>query len=179
MKDRRLAANYAEALLDLVEGSEADTADRILSGIAEAFRTTPGFRALMRDPAVDRDRRKQVLFGIADGAEAPRTVRNFLGVVADHNRAAALPSIAEMFHRLREERMGVVRVDMATAVPLADELRQRPESALARRTGQQVRVSYRVQPDLIGGAVARVGSRIYDGSLKTQIAQLRQRMAQD
>lgn len=179
MKDRRLAANYAEALLDLLDTSEADAADRVLGGIAEAFGTTPGFRNLMRDPAVDRDDRKKVLFGIAEAASAPRSVRNFLGVIADHNRTSSLPSIAELFHELREERLGVVRVDMATALPLSEDLRSRTERALSSRTGRQVRVAYRVEPDLVGGAVARIGSRIYDGSLKTQIAQLRQRMAQD
>lgn len=179
MRDRRLASNYAEALLGLLDAGEAAAADTLLEGLAAAFRDGGGFRNLMRDPAIDREVRKKVLVGIADASSAPRSVRNFLAIIADHNRTVALPSIAERFHQLREERLGIVRVEMATAVPLSDDLRRRTESALAHRTGHEVRVSYRVQPELIGGAVARVGSRIYDGSLRTQIAQLRQRMAQD
>lgn len=178
MKDRRLAANYAEALLDLVSAEEADAADSLLTAIAQAFKNEP-FRDLMCDPAIERETRKHVLYGIADKAGTPRNVRNFLGLVVDHNRTPVLPAIAQLFHEMREDRLGIVRVEMATAVALDEALRQRTEAALAKSTGRQVKVAYRVQPDLVGGAVARVGSRIFDGSLKTQIAQLRQQMAQD
>ncbi len=180
MKDRRLASNYAGALLSiLTDPVQAEQADSFLQALRGAIDSSQEFRDLLRDPAVPRTARRKVLAALAAEKAMPATVRNFLGVVVDHNRTDALGDIATAFHRLREERLGVVPAEVVTAAPLGDDLRRRVQSALEARSGQKVRLTCRVQPDLIGGAVTRIGSRIFDGSLRTQLQQLRRRMVQE
>ena len=180
MKHRKLAANYAGALLSiLTDDQQAAQADAFLQALRQAFGQSSEFRELLRDPAAPRVGRKKVLMALAEQSGAPVAVRNFLGVLADHNRAAVLPEIAETFRQLWEQRQGIVPVTLTTAAPLGDDLRQRAQAALERRTGQRVRLDCKVDPALLGGAVARVGSRLFDGSLKTQLQQLRQHMAHD
>ena len=179
MRNRRLAANYASALLSLLtDETEAGRAEEFLDGLADAMDRSPEFRDLLRDPSIAKEARRDVVLALAERHEAPRHVRNFLGVIADHNRTGVIDEIAAEFKLARETRMGVVPVELTTARPLSDELRDRAAAALRDRTGKQVRLRCKVDESLIGGAIARVGSRVYDGSLKTQLHHLRERMVQ-
>ena len=109
----------------------------------------------------------------------PRQVVNFLRTLVDHRRTPVLPSIAQLFHEERERAAGVVPAEIATAVPLDDALRRRAQQALERATGKRVRLSSRTDPGLIGGAVTKVGSVVYDGSLRTRLDRLRTTMVQE
>jgi F-type H+-transporting ATPase subunit delta len=180
MKDRKLATRYARALLDsLPNESEAERAGSFLAALRAALEESADLRGLLFDPAVPRATRKGALRSLAEQAAVPRQVANFLETVVDHNRTAALPSIAEVFHERREERIGVVPAVLTTAWPLPDELKQRTLRAIETMTGRRVRLNVEVDPNLIGGAVTRIGSEIHDGSLRTQLAQLRRRMLEE
>ena len=106
-------------------------------------------------------------------------VANFFSAVVNHNRTTSLPSIAEVFHEEREAAMGVVPADITTAQPLSDDLKQRTLRTLEQITGRKVRLASQVDPEILGGAVTRIGSTVYDGSLRTQLAQLRRKMTQE
>ena len=80
---------------------------------------------------------------------------------------------------MREEALGIAPAEITTATPLTDDQRQRAESAIQKLTGLDVRLTCKVEPEMIGGAVTRIGSTIYDGSLRTQLQQLRRRMAEE
>lgn len=180
MKDRKLAIRYARALLESLPGEgEAEQADGFLTALRGALDESAELRGLLFDPAVPRATRKSVLRKLADENAMPRQVGNFLATVVDHNRTAALASIAEVFHERREARAGVVPAEIATAWPLSEDLKARTLRALEKITGRKVRLTTRVEPDLIGGAVTRIGSEVHDGSLRTQLAQLRRRMSQE
>lgn len=179
MRGRKLATRYARALLDSVGVEGAPAAEAFLAGLAEAIRTTPDLKDILLNPAVPSAAKRRSLTALAEQAGAPARVKSFMAVVVDHGRADHLIQIAETFREAREELEGIVPVVVEAAKPMPPDLQQRTRAALERLTGKKVRLTIDVVPDLIGGAVARVGSKVYDGSLKTQLNVLRQRMSGD
>jgi F-type H+-transporting ATPase subunit delta len=180
MIDRKLASRYARALLSsLPDSRAAEMADRFLTVIRESLEESPEFRELLFDPAVPKRAREQLLRTLAERAEMPHQVANFLATVVEHNRATSLTSIAEVFHSEREAAAGIVPAQITTAWPLTDDLKQRTLRALEQMTGRKVRLTASVDGSILGGAVTKVGSTVYDGSLKTQLEQLRRKMTQE
>ena len=180
MKDRNLAARYAQALLAaLPDHRAAETAGDFLDGVAEVFDRSPEFRDVLLNPAIGRDQRKRVLGALAEAHGAPREVRNFLFTVADHDRLSALPAMAAVFREARERHLGVVPAVVTTAAGIAPDLAARLTDSLTRLTGRNVRLEWKVDPAVLGGAVTQVGSTVYDGTVRTQLSRLRRRMAEE
>ena len=180
MKDRKLASRYARAMFDVVsEPGTLERVDSFLSSLAESMSVSREIRDFLLDPAVGQADRKKLMDALCDQHQLPAEARRFLHLVIDQGRTAALPSIAEVFHELREEAMGIVTAEMTTATPLADDMKQRAQSALEKMTQKRVRLECSVDPELIGGAVTRIGTKIYDGSLRTQLGELRRKMAEE
>jgi F-type H+-transporting ATPase subunit delta len=180
MTDRKLASRYARALLSsLSDFHLAEQADHFLTAVRQSLDESAEFRDLLYDPAVPRATRAQVLRTLAERAEMPTQVANFMATIVDHNRTTSLPSIAEVFHELREEAAGIVPAEVTTASPLTGELKERTMRALEQMTGRKVRLTTHVDPKILGGAVTRIGSNVYDGCLKTQLDQLRRKMTQE
>lgn len=180
MKDRKLAIRYARALLSTYPDPNAavDT-DLFLQELAKAMRGSSEFRNFLLDPAYSRDDRKKVLGSLVEQAGVPAKVGRFVDLLVDKNRIAALPSIAAVFHEERETAMGIVPAEIVTASPMTDEMTRRAQSAMERMTGRKIRLACNVDPALIGGAVTKIGSTVHDGSLRTQLAKLRSKMAQE
>ncbi len=180
MKDRRLASRYARALLAaLASSAAADSADEFLAALADALRRSPELRDVLVNPAVPRSAKKAVLAALVEGRALPREVRGFLFVVVDHGRADVLPAIADAFREEKQRAEGIVPAAVTSAAPLAPETVERARVALEKLTGRKVRLTCAVEPSLLGGAVTRIGSVVYDGSLRTQLAALRRRMAEE
>jgi F-type H+-transporting ATPase subunit delta len=106
-------------------------------------------------------------------------VEKFLATIVDNRRVADLPAIADAFHEARETAAGVVPATITTARPIDATLQTRLRASLERLTGRSVRPTWEVDPALVGGVVSRVGSNVYDGSLKTRLEGLRRRMAEE
>jgi F-type H+-transporting ATPase subunit delta len=100
-------------------------------------------------------------------------VRNFLFVVIDHRRVHELKSIIEAFENLADERLGYVRADVASAQALPEAQKAALEAQLSRLAGKKTRLRYSTDPALVGGVVAKVGSTVYDGSVRGQLERLR------
>ena len=180
MKDRKLAIRYARALLSAIPDREtARKVDDFLYALGGEMTVSAEFRELLLDPAVPRDDRVRLLTTLSGRFEMPGEVSRFLETVVDNRRVAVLPQIAEMFRALREEAAGIVPATMTTARPLSDELQEKARSALESMTGKEVKLTCDVEPGLLGGAVTRIGSTIYDGSLRTQLAVLRRKMVEE
>jgi F-type H+-transporting ATPase subunit delta len=180
MTDRKLASRYARALLaSLADDEAAEDADRFLTVIRESLNESADFRDLLYDPAVPRTTRVQVLRTLADQAGMVPQVANFLATIVEHNRTTSLPSIAEVFHEVREEAAGIVPAEITTAWPLTDDLKERTLRVLEQITGRKVRLTANLDPGILGGAVTRVGTTVYDGSLETQLKKLRRKMTQE
>jgi len=179
MKDRNLASRYARALLAALPADRAAEAEEFLQALAEGMRNSAEFRDLLLNPAVPRTSRVDVLVDLAKRSDLPPQVANFLRTVIDHNRTAALPTIAVVFQEERERAAGILAAEITSAMPLARDLEQRARRALESATGKRIRLTVRVDPALIGGAVTRVGSQVYDGSLRTQLSRLRETLTEE
>ncbi len=178
MKDRKLASRYARALLAaLPDDRSAQAAESFLESLAAAIERSPELRDVVHNPAIPRGARRSVLQALADKAGAGRPVRNFLGVAADHGRAPDLPMIAVMFRELREQEQGIQRATITSARPLRPDEQERAKRTLEHLTGRKISLTVASDPSLLGGAVTRIGSMVYDGSVRTQLARLRRRMA--
>jgi F-type H+-transporting ATPase subunit delta len=180
MKDRKLASRYARALLStLTDPTQAERAEEFLHALAAAIDESRDLRDVILNPAVPRSARRSVLEALARAHGAPDLVASFLRVVVDHGRAGNLPEIAEAYAEARAEQAGIVAVTLETATPLSDALKAKAKSSLEKLTGRSVRMKFGRNPALIGGAIARIGSKVYDGSLRTQLDILRRRMASE
>ena len=177
MRDRKLATRYARALLATLEADQAENVDAFLSALAHAIATSRDLRDVLLNPAVPRAARINVLVTLAKQHAMPAEVGSFMRVVVNHGRARNLTEIAVAFGEAREESVGIVPVELQTAAPLPQDLQNRARSILERLTGKKVRLQFRVDPARLGGAVARIGWKVYDGSLRTQLDILRRRMA--
>ena len=180
MKDRKIAVRYARALLSvLTDKAEAQAADDFLQGLARAWDEIPAFQQMMLNPVYTPENRKQALLGMAQQAGLSGRMQNFLSILVENKRTTAICSIAQVYHEELEARMGIVPAEITTASPLDDAMRQRAQQSVQKATGRQVRLTCKVDGSLLGGAVTKVGSTIYDGSLRTQLEQLRLQMIQE
>jgi F-type H+-transporting ATPase subunit delta len=172
---------YANALVDVVlsPGSDISPAQTAvqLREFGAALRSSPDLRVLMASPAVATARKRIVIRRIADTLGFGRVARNFLLVLLDHRRAAALPEIIDAFEVILDERLGFVRADVRSAAELSAQQQQDLAARLAALAGKKVRLRPVVDPDLIGGVTARIGSTVYDGSVRGRLAGMRQRLA--
>jgi F-type H+-transporting ATPase subunit delta len=178
LRDRKLATRYARALLSLLDDAAGEKVASFLKALSESMEQSPATRDLLLDPAISRVTRKSILATLVQRSGGPKPLEYFLATVVDHNRTASLPSIAEVFHEELEKRMGIVPAQITTAAPMATDLQQHALRSLERATGRHVRLTLAVEPGLIGGAVTRVGSVVYDGSLRGQLEMLRAKMSQ-
>jgi F-type H+-transporting ATPase subunit delta len=136
----------------------------------------PDARRLFENPTVPAERRKGLLKEIGNALGFDRRVQNFLEILVDRNRLDILEEIDEAYQKLLDERMGVVRAFVTAAHPLDPAQRGELEAKLESVTGKQIRMEIAVDPSLIGGVVARVGSTVYDGSVRQQLEAFRHRL---
>lgn len=132
-------------------------------------------RNALGSPAVSPSRKRAVIDRFAAQLELPRMIRNFLLLLSDKRRIGALKEIVQAFDVILDERLGFVRADVRSAQEIDDTGRAEIAERLSRVTNKKVRTNFTVDPDLIGGVVARVGSTVYDGSVRGQLAQLAKR----
>ena len=105
-----------------------------------------------------------------------RMVRNFVTIVVRKRRANLFGQIRTAFEKVLDERTGVLEAKVASASPLSDASQQALEGQLSRLTGKKVRAIYSVDPELLGGVTARIGSTVYDGSVRGQLESLRRKL---
>jgi F-type H+-transporting ATPase subunit delta len=180
MRDRKLATRYARALLGaLPDAAEQNLADEFLAALADAVKANTNLHGFLINPATPASSKKSFLERLCAVSGVPKRVTTFLDLMVDHARLANLSSIAEVFHLELESAQGTVSATLTAAAPLTPELQARATTALAKLSGRTVKLTVQVDPGLLGGAVAQVGSVVYDGSLKTQLARLRRTMGEE
>jgi F-type H+-transporting ATPase subunit delta len=175
-----VASKYARALGDLVldpaRGLEPQTAVGELAALERMVTGSAELRNVLLSPAVTPPRKRAVVARLAGGLGVSRLVVNFVYVIIDHRRTAMLSEIRQAFQALIDERTGSVEAGVTAARQLAAGERENVEAGLGRLTGKKVRCKFSVDESLIGGLVARIGSTIYDGSVKGQLEALRRRL---
>jgi F-type H+-transporting ATPase subunit delta len=169
---------YANALADIaLEQGAAEPARRQLAEFVAMYEESAELRNFLGSPAVARETKHAVIEKLGERVGASKIIRNFLFVVIDNRRIHALPEILETFERVLQHRQGVVEAEVASAT----EMNERQKAGLLKKleqvTGKKIQAKYSLEPDLLGGAVVRIGDTIYDGSVRSQLNQLRARLA--
>jgi F-type H+-transporting ATPase subunit delta len=169
-----VATRYAKALVEVVtapgSGIDPQTAMDQLRQVAAMIAASDELRHALLSPAVPPSRKRAVL---AHLVQVHVKVRNFLYVVVDHRRVHEIPSIVEAFEVLLDEYLGFVRADVSSAKPLTGAQQSSLEAQLTRMAGKKAKVKFQTDPALVAGVVARIGSKVYDGSVRGQLERLR------
>src|ERR1017187_2914155 len=174
-----VATRYANALADVVtaSGSALRPQDAVpeLHAIADTLQASLELREALATPAVPLSRKRAVVGRIADILRLSRITRNFLFVLVDHRRVDALPEIVHSFELIVDERLGFARAEVSTPRELDDAQRASVNAELDRITGKRIRMRFAIDESLVGGVVARIGSTVYDGSVRGQLQSLERR----
>lgn len=171
-----VAKVYAVAYLDSTGGSEVDAAvEELASFVDDVLSQHPQFDQLLRDDGLGRDEKVQMIDRVLGQRSTP-LFKNFLQVLARHGRLDLLPGIRQQAEVELERRAGKRRVSVSSAVELSAESLTSIKASLVSSLGCDPILETRIDPSLIGGVVIRVGDTVYDGSLKTQVKQLRARL---
>jgi len=169
-----VAERYATALYDLADETKSldAVADdlRRLKGMIDG---SPDLRRFLRSPLIDRQAQTKAMLSVLDAAKIGDLVRRFVGVVGGHRRLFALPGMIDAFLRQLAKRRGEVTVHVSSAQPLTAEQSAALADTLKKSVGQKINIESKVEPELIGGLVVRVGSRMVDTSIRTQLQKLR------
>ena len=134
-------------------------------------------RTFLASPAVTVEAKHAVIEKITARQGASRIIRNFLFVIADHRRTQLLPDILETFQQVIRQRQGVAEAEVSSAVELTAAQKKELAATLTKLTGKKVETKYSLNPALLGGAVVRIGDTIYDGSLRSRLNEMRNRLA--
>ena len=176
-----VAARYANALADVVSPSSSvlrpQDAVSELRAFESTLRSSPELHTALITPAVANARKKAVVGRVADVLKLSRITRNFLFVLVDHRRIASLGDIIRTFEQVVDERLGFARAEISSASELTEAQRKALTGQLERVTGKRIRPHFAVDGALIGGVVARIGSTVYDGSVRGQLHSLERRLA--
>lgn len=175
------ARRYAEALLDAVWNDSPEAREGVaqeLARLTAAIREVFDLRNALENPSYSSEERLRVLGAVMDRLELTDRVRSFARLVVQRGRAGELAGISETFLRLLNERSGRVKATVTSAHPLDEETAQAIRSALERRTGKSIELEVSVDPAVIGGVRAQVGTVIFDGTIRAELDRLRERLSE-
>ncbi len=178
MTSRAAAARYARALFDVaVREADPERAGTELAAFAAMVSAHEPLERALVTPSVPPARKRAVVEALlAQSGITTAVVPKLLLMLADRDRLVLLPDVAEAYRERLMQHQGVVRAEVTTAVPLPGERRAALEQGLARATGRTVVLTATVNPAIIGGAVTRVGSTVYDGSVARQLERLKEQL---
>jgi F-type H+-transporting ATPase subunit delta len=171
-----VANTYARAFADVVMSAHLD-ADRSIADlrtVASLLAESADLRRVWENPAIPAEQKRKVLDVIAQRDALPVPVRNLIAVLIDHRRIQFLSSIIDQLEKELSARMGFAEAEITSARALGDPEKREFEAQIGKLTGKKVRARYEQDASLLGGAVVRLGSTIYDGSVKGQLERLKE-----
>ena len=175
-----IASRYADALADVVTAFDSvvrpQEALAQLQAFEAALRSSPDLRNALTSPAIPGSRKKAVVARLGDLVGLSRVISNFLFVLIDHRRIAGLPDIIQIFERKIDERLGFARAEVLSARDLTEAQRAALNNELEQLAGKRIRMRVAVDEALIGGVTARIGSTVYDGSVRGRLRSLERRL---
>jgi F-type H+-transporting ATPase subunit delta len=160
----------------LAQGA-AEPAAKQLHEFGAAYAQSAELRTFLASPAVSTEAKHAVIEKIVARLGASKIIRNFLFVIADHRRTQLIPEVIAAFHEVIRQRQGVAEAMVSSAVEVSAAQKKEMAATLGRLTGKKIEAKYALDPELLGGAVVRIGDTIYDGSLRSRLNELRARLA--
>ena len=179
MSTRTSAARYARALLDVaLEESDTQKIERDLASFVDAMQTSPDLAHALTNPRLPHAARRGLVDAVAKriGMEAPAA--KLLGLLADRGRLEIVKDLLEVYRERLLAHSNIVKGTVTSAAPLAREKVQALEQSLSSATGKKVQLEVTVDPAIIGGVVTRIGSTVYDGSIRTQLQRMKQKLTE-
>lgn len=168
---------YATALYELAEEkSAADKVGKDLRALADAWDTSDELRNVFENPQFAVEQKRAVIKALSERLMVHETVRNVSQMLSDRRRLRHLPEIADAYERIAERRSGRVRAEIVSATKLPESYYQQLTQTLKQATGKDVVLVRREDPSLIAGVVTTVGGRVFDGSLKNRLRELRSQL---
>ena len=174
----RAARRYAQALMDVAEDNKI--IDRIvadLESLQQVVQESREFRAFLKSPVIKKDKKRGVLTAMFKPSVDAATM-DFLMLLCDKGREDLLPQIIEQFLSLRDEKLGLVSVEVKAATGLTDEQRAILRQRFEQLTKKKVRIHMSIDKQLKGGFVVKVGDTVFDGSVRRQLELLRKRFTE-
>jgi F-type H+-transporting ATPase subunit delta len=178
MSIQTVARRYASALADVVlERGEANEVQNELQQWNELLQSSANLQEVFRNPTIALDQKRAVLNKLIERARPRATTANFLKVLLQNQRVTELSEINRKFAEMLDDRAGMVAATVTTARPVPENVQQNLQQKLTAVTQKKVRLDFEQDPELIGGLVARIASTVYDGSVRSQLQQIKERMA--
>jgi F-type H+-transporting ATPase subunit delta len=172
-----LARRYAAALADVVTArGESREVREELAAWESMTQSNPQLLEVFRHPTIPHEQKRAVLNELLTRSRVSQTTANFLQVLLQNHRLADLSEVNRQFVHELDRRSNVVTAQVTTARPLPQDAQESLRAKLSQMTGRNVRLEFEVDDSLIGGVVTRIGSTLYDGSVRGQLEQVKRKM---
>ena len=174
-----IAGPYARAFADVVFEAHLNAHDveKQLNSFVTAWRESGDLREVFLDPSFPADQKVAILDKLNARLGMAPQVRNFVAVLIQHDRMNVLDEVLAEYRKEVNQRLGISEVHVTSARPLEADERQGIEQKVAALTGTQVQATYHEDKSLLGGVVVRVGSTVYDGSVRGRLDRLKEQLA--
>jgi len=178
MSNRTSATRYARALFDVANQESADLSkvQQDLNDVVAAVAENPELSRVLASQGLPDTARRRIIVAVGEKLGVAAPVGKLLGMLADRRRLELLPDLAAVYTERLLEHQNVVQADITTAAPIGPETAEAIAASLRSATGKQITMRVSVDPSLLGGVVARVGSTVYDGSVRTQLKKMRDQL---
>jgi len=172
-----VARRYAEALADVATSrNQVDEIDREVALFSGLFESNRELLDVFASPVISLSNKRAVLDALIERVRPGQVTINLMRTMLSHYRLHHLAAVLTQYRRVINERKGLVVVDVTAAAEIAGPDRDKLVRALERLTGKKVDLKFKTDPALIGGVITRIGSVVYDGSVRTQLSQIKQRL---
>jgi F-type H+-transporting ATPase subunit delta len=179
MSMRASAARYARALLDVAnKESDPERAEQELAAFVDLVRTNPDLERTLANPVVSAADKRAIVQQILERLKPTTPVGKLVLLLASRGRLALLPDLLDVYRERLMEYRNVLRAEVTTAAPLSPERAEQLQQRLANATGRTITMTTKVDASIIGGVVTRIGGTVYDGSVATRLAKVRDRLEQ-
>jgi F-type H+-transporting ATPase subunit delta len=179
MSTRASAARYARALFDIaIKETNPEQAEKELDAFAGLLRSHADLQRVLTNPAVPAANKRALVQQLMDRLQPSSPVRKLLLLLAERDRLELVPDMLDVYRERLMEHLQVIKAEVTTAAPLAGDQAAQLQQRLATATGRTVTMTTNVDPAIIGGVVTRIGGTVYDGSVATQLAAMRQRLTE-
>ena len=170
-----LSRRYAKAMLEVaIKLGKVDAIGRELEDIASVVHGSPELQSALASPVFKASQRKKIMEELATRRGLSKEVKTFLALLADRERINALTGIARELRTLVDAHLGRVRATVTSAKPLAPDQEARIRTAIEKQTGKQVLLERKEDAALIGGLITQIGDVVYDGSVKSQLEEMKE-----
>ncbi|MEH0023063.1 MAG: ATP synthase F1 subunit delta [Desulfobacter sp.] len=175
MKNLSVSRRYAKALILIgQEDGQAEQYNEELAAMVGLFDTQEGFELALTNPLINKNDRKKVLEAVIGATDLTDVMRSFLTLLFDKGRIGFLRDIASYYKDMADELKGVVKASVTSATELSDDAIGKIKESLSKKTGKTIVLNVEQDPSLIGGVVTKIGDLVLDGSVKTQLINMRE-----